>query len=67
MILKELIDVLDPKREGFIWILFKNEHSEPMCKANTASSFIIPLYERKVEFVSPKSKTEMDVYLEGEI
>ena len=66
MTLEELLNVLDPNMEGLAWISFKNNRHETMCKAKTCSSFLVPLYPRKVEFVSANGN-EFNIYLEGEI
>lgn len=67
MILKELIKVVDPEMEGCAWFNFLDHNSKVVCKARTHSSFLIPLYERKVEIVEAENCQLFNVYLEGDI
>lgn len=68
MILKELIDVVDPEMEGCAWFNFLDSRDPiPVCKASTCSSFLIPMYERKVEIVEAQTHQIFNVYLEGDI
>lgn len=67
MILKELIDVVDPEMEGCAWFNFLDHNANLVCKANTHSTFLTPIYERKVEIVEAVDKQLFNVYLEGDI
>lgn len=67
MRLKDIIDLIDPEMEGIAWFNFLNHHSELMCKANSCSSFLSPLYDRTVEVIEAEAKNEFNIYLEGEI
>ena len=67
MKLKELIDVIDPNMEGLAWINFIDHHDVLQCKANSCSSFLIPLYDRKIECLDAAGENLFNVYLEGEI
>ena len=67
MKLKDLIDVIDPNMEGFAWLNFIDHNDVLMCKANSCSSFLIPLYDRAVICLDAAEKGVFDVYIEGEI
>lgn len=67
MILKELIDVVDPEMEGCAWFNFLDHSSNLVCKANTRSTFLTPIYDREVEIVEAEDKQLFNVYLIGDI
>lgn len=67
MTLKQLIEVIDPDMSGVAWLNFFENESELVCKANTCSTFIAHLYDRKVEYVRAACRDEFNVYLEGKI
>lgn len=68
MKLEELIDVIDHSREGIAWLEFHDSHNnELLCKANTQSSFLNPIYDRTINSIVLKEKNCIIVYLEGEI
>ena len=67
MKLKDLIDVIDPNMEGLSWLEFIDYSGVLMCKANSCSSFLIPIYDREVQYLAADDKNLFRVYLEGEI